>query len=282
MEFSILGTLEVRRDGQSVPVAGAKVRALLALLVVHAGEPMSAERLAIGLWGEDAPPRSVKALQMHVSRLRRALDDGEVLATSAAGYVLRADREHIDAARFERLYAAGMHSLRAGDAARAAVELCEALALWRGQALAEFATVPFAQAEIARLEEQRLAAVEARIDADLALGRHRELVAELQQLVAEQPLRERAYEQLMVALERSDRQAEALAVYRQALPRARRARLGLEPSADAARARARASSRRRTKLWEPAGEARVPLPPTPTIGREADLERLGCCSRVGG
>ena len=133
--------------------------------------------------------------------------------------------------------------------------------------------MPFAQAEIARLEEQRLAAVEARIDADLALGRHRELVAELQQLVAEQPLRERAYEQLMVALERSDRQAEALAVYRQAY-HARVEQLGLEPSPTLRELERRILAQEDEAL-EPTGEARVPLPPTPTIGREADLERLG-------
>ena len=272
MEFSILGPLEVRRDGRPVTVAGAKVRALLALLVLHAGEPMSAERLAIGLWGEEAPASSGRTVQVHVSRLRRALGDSDALTTTPAGYVLRAASEDVDAARFERLHAAGVRSLHAGDAARAAGELREALALWRGPALAEFVAVPFASPEIARLEEQRLAAVEARIDADLALGRHRELVGELQQRVAEQPLRERAYEQLMLALARSDRQAEALAVYREARD-ALVEGLGLEPGAKLRELERRILAQE-DEAVEPAGEARVPLPPTPTIGREADLERL--------
>ena len=271
MEFSILGPLEVRRDGRPVTVAGAKVRALLALLVLHAGEPMSTERLAIGLWGEEAPASSGSTVQVHVSRLRRALGDSDALTTTPAGYVLHAVSEDIDAARFERLHAAGVRSLHAGDAARAAGELREALALWRGPALAEFVAVPFASPEIARLEEQRLAAVEARIDADLALGRHRELVGELQQRVAEQPLRERAYEQLMLALARSDRQAEALAVYREARD-ALVEGLGLEPGAKLRELERRILAQE-DEAVEPAGEARVPLPPTPTIGREADLER---------
>ena len=272
MEFSILGPLEVHRDGQPVTVAGAKVRALLAQLVLHAGEPMSAERLAIGLWGEEAPASSGRTVQVHVSRLRRALGDRDALTTTPAGYVLHAASEDVDAARFERLHAAGVRSLLAGDAARAAGELREALALWRGPALAEFVAVPFASPEIARLEEQRLAAVEARIDADLALGRHRELVGELQQRVAEQPLRERAYEQLMLALARSDRQAEALAVYRQARD-ALVEGLGLEPGAKLRELERRILAQE-DEAVEPAGEARVPVPPTPTIGREADLERM--------
>jgi predicted ATPase/DNA-binding SARP family transcriptional activator len=272
VEFSILGPLEVRQDGRPVTVAGAKVRALLALLVLHAGEPMSAERLAIGLWGEDAPASSANTVQVHVSRLRRALGDSDALATTPAGYVLRAAAEDVDAARFERLHTAGVRSLHAGDAARAAGELGDALALWRGPALAEFVAVPFAPAEIARLEEQRQAAVEARIDADLALGRHRELVGELQQRVTEQPLRERAYEQLMLALAHSDRQAEALAVYRGARD-ALVEGLGLEPGSKLRELERRILAQEDEAI-EPAGEARVPLPPTQTIGREADLDRL--------
>jgi DNA-binding SARP family transcriptional activator len=272
VEYLILGPLEVRRDGRSVTVSGSKVRALLALLVLHAGEPMSAERLAIGLWGEDAAASSSKIVKVHVSRLRRALGDSEALTTTPAGYLLRAAAEDIDAARFARLHAAGVRSLRAGDAARAAVELREALALWRGPALAEFVAVPFASPEIARFEEQRLAAVETRIDADLLLGRHRELVGELQQRVAEQPLRERGYEQLMLALAHCDRHADALAVYRAARD-ALVEGVGLEPGSKLRELERRVLAQE-DEAVEPAGEARVPLAATPTIGREADLGRL--------
>jgi DNA-binding SARP family transcriptional activator len=229
VDFLILGSFEVRRDGEPVPLGGAKARALLAMLVLHAGEPISAERLAIALWGEEASATAVNALQVHVSRVRRALAVDGLLVTTGAGY--RLDTNRVDALRFADGYAAGLAALRTGDAAGAAAELRAALGLWRGDALADFAGDAFAQGEIARLDELRQAALEALVDADLALGRHRELVAELERRVTTHPLRERTHAQLMLALARSGRQADALAAYH----RARGVlveELGIEPSAE--------------------------------------------------
>jgi DNA-binding SARP family transcriptional activator len=160
MEFGILGPLEVRADGRTVPLGGAKPRAVLAVLALHANRPVSAERLAVALWGEDAPPSAVKTIQVYVARLRKALDDPEALASSPAGYCLRVRPDELDAERFERQVADGRQALAAGRSDHAAVALREALELWRGPPLAELASLPFAPAEIARLEEQQLAAVE--------------------------------------------------------------------------------------------------------------------------
>src|SRR5215203_2488965 len=154
MEFRILGSLEVRADdGGPVALGGAKPRALLAALLLHANEPVSAERLAIALWGEDAPAGAAKAIQVHVSRLRRALGAREVLVTTPAGYQLRVLPGELDAKRFEQLAADGHRALAERAPERAASVLREALSLWRGPALAEFAFEAFGQAEIARLEE---------------------------------------------------------------------------------------------------------------------------------
>ena len=214
MEFQILGPLEARGERGAVTVRGLKPRAVLAVLLLHANEPVSAERLAVALWGQDAPARAVKTVQVHVSRLRKALGDPGVLTTTPAGYRLRVRPGELDAERFARGAAQGRSALEAGDAERARVLLRDALQLWRGPALAELAFEPFAPAEIARLEEQRLVALEARVEADLARGAHGALVSELQQLRGEHPTRERLAIQLMVALYRSGRQAEALAVFR--------------------------------------------------------------------
>jgi DNA-binding SARP family transcriptional activator len=217
MEFRILGSLDVRdATGGPITPAGAKPRALLAMLLLHSNEPVSAERLAIALWGQDAPAGAGKTIQVHVSRLRRALGEPEVLATTPGGYRLRVRPGELDAERFVRLAAAGHRALAEDEPERAGDVLREALSLWRGPALAEFAFEAFAQAEIGRLEEERLAALEARVEADLALGRHAELVGELEQLIAAHPLRERLHGQRMLALYRSGRQADALAAYRRA------------------------------------------------------------------
>ena len=180
--FSILGPLEVRADGRSVSLGGPKPRALLAVLLLHPNEPVSAERLALALWGEDAMASAIKTVQVYVSRLRRALGDAEVLSSTSAGYRLRVRSGELDAAGFELRVADGRRALIAGDAESAAACLDEALAMWRGPPLAEFASLPFAAAEIARFEEQRLAAIELRVEADLAAGRHAELVPELRRL----------------------------------------------------------------------------------------------------
>ena len=228
MEFRILGPLEVSDEGGEVSLGGGKPRALLAVLLLHPNEVVSADRLIDELWGEDSPERAAAALRVNVSRLRKALSQ-DVLATRSPGYVIRVEPEELDLHRFERLVDEGRSLLARGLPADASERLREALSLWRGPALADFAYESFAQTAIARLEEIRLAAVELRIDADLALGRHDELVGELEALVAEHPLRERLRSYLMTALYRSGRQAEALDAYQDAR-RALVDELGIEPS----------------------------------------------------
>ncbi|MEA2131141.1 MAG: hypothetical protein QOJ85_4032 [Solirubrobacteraceae bacterium] len=228
MEFLILGPIEVRDGSTSVALGGIKPRAVIAILLLHANEPVSAERLALALWGEDVPGSAIKTVRVHVSRLRKALSDPDVLTTSPAGYSLRVRRGELDADRFEGLVADGRRALADGHPVEAATILHAALALWRGPALAEVALEPFAGIEIARLEEQRLAALELRVQADLAAGRHREVVAELQKLVVANPTREQLAGQLMLALYRSDRQSEALETYA-AARRALVAQAGVEP-----------------------------------------------------
>ncbi|MGH2941433.1 MAG: BTAD domain-containing putative transcriptional regulator [Solirubrobacteraceae bacterium] len=215
MEFRILGPLEVIGSRGAVRLGGSKPRALLTVLLLNANEPVSADRLALALWGEDAPSGAAKTVQVHVSRLRKALGDGEMLATTPVGYRLRVGPGELDLDRFELLVEDGRRALAAGRAGRAATVLREALSLWRGPPLEDVAYEPFAQGEIARLEEQRQAALEARVEADLAVGRHDEVVVELQRLVAASPGRERLAGQLMLALYRCERQGEALTVYAQ-------------------------------------------------------------------
>jgi DNA-binding SARP family transcriptional activator len=215
MEYRILGPLEVWHQGGEVSLGGPKPRALLAVLLLHANEVVSADRLIDELWGEDTPEGARAALQVNVARLRKALPE-EVLATRAPGYVIRVEQDALDLHRFEHLVEEGRGLLAAGLAGDASVRLGEALSLWRGAALADFTYEDFAQAAIGRLEEIRLATLELRIDADLALGRHHELVGELEALVADHPLRERQRMQLMTALYRAGRQAEALDAYQRA------------------------------------------------------------------
>ena len=227
MEFRILGTLEVRDGDRAIPLARGRQRSLLALLILHANETVSTDRLVEELWGEGAPATAPKAVQNHVSQLRRTLGDG-LLVTDGAGYSLQLKAGSIDLDRFEQLLADGRAALADGNAGQASELLGTALALWRGPPLAEFAFDPFAQTEIARLEERRLVALEERIDAELALGRHADLVGELEALIAEHPLRERLRGQLMLCLYRSGRQAEALELY-QATRAALVDELGIEP-----------------------------------------------------
>jgi DNA-binding SARP family transcriptional activator len=223
LEFRILGPFEVEGSTGPVALGGQKQRALLCVLVLEAGRVVATERLVDLLYGEDAPKTATTSLQNAISRLRRELG-ADVLETRAPGYVLRVSPEQVDARRFE---------IQLRDARRAAPEerrelLQQALELWRGPALAEFAFEQFAQAEIRRLDELRLVALEERIEADLELGRHGDVVGELEALVREHPLRERFCRQLMLALYRSGRQAEALDAYQGA--RARFVEeLGIEP-----------------------------------------------------
>jgi DNA-binding SARP family transcriptional activator len=214
MEFRILGPLEVRRDKRVVGLGGAKPRALLAALLLHANRAVNTGTLAMALWGEEAAPSLVKAVHVHVSRLRKALGDPDVLVTTPAGYVLRVRPGELDADRFQRLTDDGRRRLAAGRVEAASAAFREALSLWRGPPLAELESAPFARAEIGRLEEQRLIALEARVEADIAAGRHVEVVGELQQLVAEHPLREHMHALRMLALYRTGRQADALEAYR--------------------------------------------------------------------
>jgi DNA-binding SARP family transcriptional activator/tetratricopeptide (TPR) repeat protein len=213
MEFRILGPLEVTADGRALDLGGHKQRTLLALLLLQANRVVSSDHLIDALWEEEPPGTAPKALQVHVSQLRK-LVGRERLETRAPGYLLRVESDELDLARFERLQKEG--------------RLDEALALWRGTPLADFAYQRFAEAEIARLEELRLACLEERIERDLARGRHAELAGELDALVREHRLRERLRGQLMLALYRSGRQADALDAYQDARA-ALVDELGIEP-----------------------------------------------------
>jgi DNA-binding SARP family transcriptional activator/WD40 repeat protein len=220
--------LAVVRDGESVVLGAVQQRALLAVLVLHPGEAVSIDRLIDALWGERAPATAAKTVQVYVSRLRRALGT-DVIVTEGRGYRLAVQPGQIDAGQFEALRAEGRRALAAGDPARAREQLSRALALWRGEPLADFAYQPFARSAAAGLEEARLAALEDRIEADLSLGRDGELIAEIESLVASHPLQERFRGQLMLALYRAGRQADALAAYRDTSELLRE-ELGLEPS----------------------------------------------------
>ena len=232
MRIRVLGSLEVEIGGRPVALGGRQQRALLALLVIHANDTVSADRLVDELWGEPTPARAVKRLQVAITRLRRALAAGgatsSVLASDAAGYTLRVQPEELDLEVFERMLVEGRCQFEEGEARRAAATLRNALALWRGEPFADVAFESFAQPEIARLRELRVTAIEDRVEADLAIGRHHELVPELERLVADHPLREGLSRQLMLALYRAGRQARALEVYHQARLQLT-VELGLEP-----------------------------------------------------
>jgi DNA-binding SARP family transcriptional activator len=225
VEFRILGPLEVIDRGRPLQLGGVRQRALLALLLLNANGVVSQDRLLYELWGDRTPAAGSTALRVRVSQLRKALGTKEVLVTRRPGYLLRAEPDELDLHRFERL----VDEAREAGPDVAADKLRKALALWRGSPLADLTYEPFARAAIERLEELRLLALERRIDADLALGREGDLVAELPALVEDHPLRERFRAQLMLALYRSGRQAEALDVY-QAGRRALVEELGIDPS----------------------------------------------------
>jgi WD40 repeat protein/DNA-binding SARP family transcriptional activator len=223
VDFRLLGRLEVWDGSRPVALGGPKQKAVLAALLLRHGEVVSTDLLIDDVWGERASGGAAKTLQVYVWQLRRALEPGRLpgspprlLVTQTPGYTLRIEDDQLDAARFEHLARSGRVALDGGDTDRALGLLDDALGLWRGAALAEFTYQAFAEPEIARLEELRLAAIEDRIDAELALGGHRHAVAELEALVARQPLRERLRRQLILAMYRSDRQADALAACREA------------------------------------------------------------------
>jgi WD40 repeat protein/DNA-binding SARP family transcriptional activator len=216
VEYRILGPLEVFANGRALDLSGYKQRALLAVLLLDANHVVSTDRLIDALWGEDPPKTAGKALQVYVSELRKQLGRDRV-QTKAPGYLLRVEEGELDLARFQCLRTEGRHA--------------EALSLWRGPPLGEFTFERFAQPDIARLRELRLVCLEDRIEADLASGRHAELVGELEALVREHPLRARLRVQLMLALYRSGRQAEALDVYQEGR-RILVDELGIEPSGE--------------------------------------------------
>ena len=219
LEFRMLGPLEVRRDGDMLPVPPGRPRSLLALLLLRANTVVPAEQLIDELW-QGKPPRTAgHALQVYVANLRKLLEPGRegggapVLATRRPGYVLEVAPERCDAGRFEQLSTSGGRALDEGRPGEAAAMFAEALALWRGPVLADVADEPFVTADATRLEELRLATAERRMEAELALGHHTEVTGELEALVQRHPLRERLWAQLMVALYRAGRQADALAAY---------------------------------------------------------------------
>ena len=227
VRVAVLGPVEVWRDGSLLPIGGSRRAALVALLALQAPHAVDRSALIDGLWGEQPPEAAVNALQVHVSALRKALGR-EAVQTHGRGYRL-GDTVSVDASEFMTSHAQGQREAASGEIAAAADTFRKALALWRGAALSGLEEAPFVVAEAARLEELRLSALSSRIKADLGLGRHGEIVPELQVLVAQNPLRENLRESLMSALYRSDRQAEALAVY-DAGRRLLRDELGIEPS----------------------------------------------------
>lgn len=265
LDFRVLGPLEVAANGTFLPLGGAKQRAVLALLLFHANEVVSTDRMIDELWGERPPESAANMLQGYVSHLRKTLEPGrargqhQLLVSRTPGYVLEISPEQLDAGRFEQLVREGRRSLAEENAELAAEQLRTALALWRGPALADLAFEPFARAEIERLEELHLQALEDRIDADLVLGRHQAVVGELRELVGRYPLRERLRGQLMAALYRCGRQAEALEVYRDGRT-ALIDELGIEPG-PALRELEQAILQQDPKLGTPAP------PPVPLVWR---------------
>jgi predicted ATPase/DNA-binding SARP family transcriptional activator len=277
MEFRILGPFEAVAEGRVVSLNAAKPRALLAILLLHANELVSRDRLIDDLWGGRPPATARKILQAYVSQLRRALGRDRIV-TGPAGYQLRLEPQCLDLHRFEHLVTEAQRV----DPSVAGRALREGLALWRGPPLADFSYEPWAQAEIHRLEELRLEALEQRIDADLALGRDAELVGELESLIADCPLREHPREQLMLALYRSGRTAEALAAYQSARETLVQ-ELGMEPGASL-RALERAILDQDPTLDVPPGSDSTPtrgrLPPglrtrsTSFVGRKRELREI--------
>jgi predicted ATPase/DNA-binding SARP family transcriptional activator len=278
MEIRLLGPLEVvADDGASVAIHGVRLQTLLATLALRSGTAVSVDRLIDDVWGEDPPDQPSNALQRHVSTLRRLLG-GETVERRGTTYVLQVDESCVDVRRFEELDARARDAAAAGDPAHARSLFVEALRLWRGDALVDLAGVESMRPEVTRLSESRLGAIEARIDADLALGDHNALVGELEGLVATHPLREHFWAQLMLALARSGRQAEALRAFQSARALLRD-ELGLEPSEEL-RAVEAAILEQQDAVGVGRGaaaerpRARLPTPLTSLIGREQEVRDL--------
>jgi predicted ATPase/DNA-binding SARP family transcriptional activator len=276
MEFGVLGPLRVVDDGTDVPLTALRHRALVAALLLRRGKPASAGALIESIWGEDAPASAASVLRLYVAQVRRLLPPGR-LTRSQAGYALAVEPGELDLDVFERLLARGSKASRAGNHELAAAIYGDALALWRGSALADLVDEPVARLEAGRLDELRLQAIELWAAASLELGRGSPVVVELQRVVAEHPHREGPRRLLMLALYRDDRQAEALAVYREGRQRLVE-ELGLEPSDELRELERRIHRRDRTlQLDVPlrAGAAPpVPRPTTLTVGREVEIEAV--------
>jgi DNA-binding SARP family transcriptional activator len=270
----ILGPVELIGPAGPVRLGAAQERRLLAVLGLHLGEAISQDRLAEALWGEHAPRSAANAVQNYVLRLRRALQhaDGVHIVTDPTGYRLEAPADAVDARLAERLIAEGREAAASGDLAAASRLLREALALWRGRALAEFSDQPFAQAEAARLEELRESAREDLADAELALGHHHDLVGELEAMVASHPLRERRWGQLLLARYRDERQAEALDGFR-ALRTTLRDELGVDPGPELQDLHDRILQQDPALAWRPPEQAPSPLDAA-CYGRDDELHRL--------
>jgi DNA-binding SARP family transcriptional activator/Tfp pilus assembly protein PilF len=231
VRFAVLGPLEVDAGSGTIVLPAAKQRALLAVLLCQANERVSVDRLFQALWADDVPPAASDNLRQYVLKLRRALGDASRIEKRVAGYSLRVEPGEVDADRFDALAELGRDALAAGDVMRAVAALREALALWRGPAYADLDEIELLRNEAARLDERRLTVLEARVEIDLSLGWHAELVPELSRVIADNPLRERFRAQLMIALYRSGRQSEALQVYRDTR-RLLADELGLEPGSE--------------------------------------------------
>jgi predicted ATPase/DNA-binding SARP family transcriptional activator len=278
MEFRILGPLEALDEGRDVAPSGSKRRALLALLLLHANETLPLERLIDELWADDPPATAARTVQAHVSRLRKALGAGNgengVIVTREHGYELRLDPERLDSHRFGRLVAQGSAEFAGGRSARAVSLFEEALGLWRGAPLADLVDEPFARRETARLEDLRLATIEQLNDAKLALGRHSELIGQLEALIGEHPYREGLRAQLMLALYRSERQADALQAYQDAR-RTLVEELGIEPGESLRELERAILAQDPALALVPVESAdlppsRLPVLPTRTLGRDQD------------
>jgi DNA-binding SARP family transcriptional activator len=285
VQFRILGTFEVTDGDRVLELGGLKQRSVLAILLLAANRVIPLDRLIDQLWGEEPPPQATGSLQAYISNLRRALEPqraprepARVLRSRPPGYVLAVDPDEYDAARFERLAAEG-HALLGHGRPRAALELLtEALALWRGPALAEFAAEPFAGAQTVRLEELRAVAVEDRIAADLALGHHATAVPELQRLITEQPLREQLWGHLMVALYRCGRQGEALATY-QGCRRRLGDELGIDPGPTLKRLELDVLHQAPALDWRAPDEPTPAVVPSPPIARAEEVAGTQLSSR---
>ena len=271
-ELRILGPVQAVRDGRDVPLGGPRQRAVLALLVLDAGRTVPAGQLAEALWQGRPPPGAAKTLRSYMSRLRTVLAPEIAVTARGGGYALIAESGQVDAGRFERLVGAGQGALGLGEAAPAAGRFAEALALWRGRALADVADVEPLALEAARLEELRLVAVEGHAEARIALGLHGEVVAELERLVAEYPVRERLWRLLVLALYRAERQADALAAFRRARVMLAE-ELGLEPGEEL-RELAQAVLRQEVPVAPRRPRHGLPVPLTSFVGREEELAAL--------